>query len=218
MGKRVNGNGNLESENRDIRRATKIKVLGSMEVLLDSGATAVRVEADKNLLPYIITDIDDDWLVLKMKNGIRYHTNNPMRVYITTPAITNIKVAGSGNVSSGKKFWSKDPIHLDIAGSGDVNINVNTPKVDADIAGSGNLNIAGETRDVDVSVAGSGNFKGFDLKAENAKVKIAGSGDVMIFADVRLEARIAGSGNIKYKGSASVEKKIAGSGRVVMEQ
>lgn len=218
MGKRVVGNGNLESETRNISRATKIKVLGSMEVILDSGATAVRVEADENLLPYIITDVDNNWLELRMKNNISYNTKNTMRVYITTPTITHLKLSGSGNVSSEKKFWSKQPIHFDIAGSGDIDINVNTPKVDADIAGSGNLNITGETRDVDVSIAGSGNYKGIDLKAENANIKIAGSGDAMVFADVKMNARIMGSGNVKYRGNATIDQKILGSGVVKLEQ
>ena len=212
--KRIKGNGNLESESRDISRATKIKLMGDMDVILDSGATAIRVEADENLLPYIITELDDNWLELKMKRGVSLSTSNPMRIYITTPTITHIKVAGSGNVSSDRKFWSQQEINFDIAGSGNITIDVNTPQVDADIAGSGNLNISGETRDVDVSIAGSGNYKGLDLKAENAKINIAGSGDAMVFADVKMNARIVGSGNIKYKGNASVDRKVIGSGSI----
>ena len=217
MGKRLKGNGNLESENRNISSATKIKVQSSIDVILDSGATSIRVEADENLLPYIITEVDDNWLEIKLKRNLNFSTSNPMRVYITTPTIYNVRVSGSGNVSSEKKFWSKEPISFDIAGSGDITIDVNAPKVDADIAGSGNLTISGETRDVDVSIAGSGNFRGTELKAENASLNIVGSGDAYVFADVKLNAKIVGSGNVKYKGNAVVSKKVMGSGKVVME-
>ena len=218
MGKRVKGNGNFESETRNISHATKIKVEGGMEVILDSGATSIRVEADENIIPYILTDLDDNWLRIRLKRNISITTSNTMRVYITTPTIYNIRVAGSGNVTSEKKFWSKKPISFDIAGSGDITIDVNAPKVDADIAGSGNLMITGETRDVDVSIAGSGNYQGMDLKAENARVSIAGSGDAFVFADVKINAKIMGSGNVKYKGNASVDKKVMGSGKVEMMQ
>jgi hypothetical protein len=218
MGKRVNGNGNLESETRVINRATKIKVLGHMEVILDSGSTSVRVEADENLLKYIVTKVDDGWLEIRMKSNINYTTSNSIKVYVTTPTITHIKMAGSGKVFSEKKFWSKESINFDIAGSGDINIDVNTPKVDADIAGSGNLDIMGETRDVDISIAGSGNYNGIELKAENANIKIAGSGDAMVFADVRMNAKIMGSGNVRYRGNATIDKKIMGSGSIKMAE
>src|SRR5687768_9336389 len=81
--KKVKGNGNLQSERRNVSHATKIAVLAHVEVILDSGATAVRVEADENLIPYIITELDDNWLEIKMKRGINtYTSSNPMRVYI----------------------------------------------------------------------------------------------------------------------------------------
>lgn len=213
-GKRVKGNGNVESETRVVNRANKIKVSGSMNIIVDSGATAIRVEAEENILPYIITTVHDNWLEIRTRKNVRISTTRPMTVYVTTPYVTAVRIDGSGNITSENKMWSKDPISINIGGSGDVRMLVNTPKIDADIAGSGNVTIAGETRDVDVSIAGSGNFEGKDLKAENAKVKIAGSGDATVFADVKLNASIVGSGNVSYIGHADVERKIAGSGKV----
>ena len=55
---------------------------------------------------------------------------------------------------------------------------------------------------------------GADLKAENAKVHIAGSGDVKVFAALQLDVNIAGSGSVYYKGSPNVKQKVAGSGDV----
>ena len=66
------------------------------------------------------------------------------------------------------------------------------PKLNSHITGSGNLHISGETKDVDVHISGSGNYDGPGLKAENASVHIAGSGDANLFADYKLKASIAG--------------------------
>ena len=213
-GKRVKGNGNIETETRQVDNATKIKVLGAVDVVVDSGATAVRVEAEENIIPYIITVEDNGWLEIKLKHNVRLSATKRMLVYVTTPSISGLRIGGTGNITAENKVWSEGPISIKIGGSGDVKMNVHSPKIDADIAGSGNVNISGETRDVDVSIAGSGNFRGRELKAENANVKIAGSGDAIVFADVKLDAKILGSGNVSYSGNASVEKKIAGSGSV----
>jgi hypothetical protein len=185
-----------------------------MDVILDSGATSVRVEAESNILPHIITEVDDNWLEIKMERDISITTHDPIKVYITTPNIYAVRIAGSGNVTGNKKFYSDEPIKIDIGGSGDVNLQVHAPRVDANIGGSGNIEVSGETKDVDVAIGGSGNFKGEDLKAENAKIKIAGQGDVTVFADVQLQASIVGQGNIKYRGNATVNKNVVGSGSV----
>jgi hypothetical protein len=212
--RRVNGNGNFTSENRNVNKASRIKVTGSIDVYITEGPTAVKVEADENLLRYIATDVDGEWLEIKTRDHVNIHTNNPLKVSITTPNIKSINVVGSGNVTSNTSLTNEGPVKLKISGSGDINLILNTPSVDADIAGSGNMKLSGETRDVDVNIAGAGNFKGSQLKAENAKVKIAGSGDAEVFADVRLNVKIVGSGSIAYRGNASVEQKIMGSGDV----
>ena len=212
--KTVRGNGKIASVNRSINNASRIKVLGSMDVYLSEGPTSVRVEGDENVLRYIVTEIDNNWLEIRTEDDVNLVTENNIKVYITTPTIRDISVAGSGNVKSDSKLVSNSDLGLRVSGSGDVTMMINTPKVDAKIAGSGNINISGETRDVEIDIAGAGNFKGRNLKAENAKIKIAGSGDVEVFADVVLDAKIVGSGNIAYRGNARVDQKIVGSGDI----
>lgn len=213
-GKRVEGNGNVSTEQRTISNATKIKVLGSMDVYLTEGPTAVRVEAEDNVIRYIITEVEDGWLEVKTRDHINLVTHAPVKVYISTPTINGISIAGSGNVMSDTRLKSDEKVGLRVSGSGDITLQVNAPGIDANIAGSGDINVSGETRDVKVKIAGSGNYKGGELKAENANVDIAGSGDAEIFADVRLSAKIIGSGNVAYKGNAEVNKKVVGSGDV----
>jgi uncharacterized protein (DUF488 family) len=215
FGRRVEGNGNLQSETRHVSNASKIKVLGGMDVFVAEGSPSVKVEADENLLRYIDTDVDGDWIEIKTRDHVNLHSSNPIRIYVTTPSIEALRVTGSGNITGDQKFSSDKNMSFDITGSGDIKVEVNTPKVETHITGSGNLHIKGETRDLEVHVTGSGNYDGADLKAENAQVNVSGSGDATLFADESLKASILGSGNVKYRGNASVEKHIAGSGTVM---
>ena len=54
---------------------------------------------------------------------------------------------------------------------------------------------------LEVHIAGSGNYRGGDLKAENASVDIAGSGDASYLPITTLKASVAGSGNVTYRGN-----------------
>jgi hypothetical protein len=213
-GKRVKGNGNIVTETRSGVKTSKIKLLGPMDVILEEGPASIRVEADENLMKYIVTKTDNGWLKIRFKSNLNVYSSTTIKVYVTTPKITDVVLAGSGNISCRDKFFAENDIELDLAGSGNFNMKVDAPKIKVGIAGSGSVNISGETRDVEVDIAGSGNYNGYDLKAENANINIAGSGDVNVFADVRLNANIMGSGNVNYKGNATVDKKVMGSGGI----
>jgi hypothetical protein len=218
IGERVDGNGNIRSENRKISEARRIKVAGDMNVFIEKGPVSLKVEGDDNLLEYLITEFNNNWLEIRTRDNVNLHSSKPIKVYVTTPEIIELKVSGSGNIKSNPKFSTDRNTSFDISGSGDITAAINAPKVESHISGSGNLHISGETKDVEIHISGSGNYDGPGLKAENASVNIAGSGDANLFADDKLKASIAGSGNIKYKGNATVESHIAGSGSVSREQ
>ena len=211
----MHGNGKLKSETRSAANTDKLDVMGAMNVFVEQGSPSIRVEGDENILQYIETRTDNDWLEIKTRDHINVRSKNPIRVYVSTPDISALKVTGSGNLTFNNKFSSHNNLSFGVTGSGNIYGNINTPAVNANITGSGNMYLKGETRNVDIQVTGSGNYDSPGLKAENAKVKIMGSGDVNLFADASLNASIAGSGDVKYSGNARVDKSIAGSGSVI---
>jgi hypothetical protein len=217
FGKRVDGNGRIKTETRKPGEARRIKVSGDINVFIEQGSPSVKIEADENVLQYILTETNDNWLEIRTRDHVNLHTSEPVKVYITTPEITDLKVTGSGNIESRSKFSTSHRTSFGITGSGDIIVDIDAPRVDSRITGSGNLHIQGETKDVEVHISGSGNYDGVNLKAENADVSIAGSGDAGLFAENRLKASVTGSGNVKFKGNASVESHVAGSGSVLKE-
>lgn len=215
MNKRVKGNGNVITQERNIDNVSRLKIRGAINVELVPGSSGiVRVEADENLMRYIITRNEDGWLVIRTRDNVSLRSERPVKVYVSADMIRSIQIAGSGNVHGRGKFDGADKLEIDIAGSGDVELSVNTPKVLVDIAGSGNVSLSGETRDAVVNIAGSGNYEAADLLTETTDIDIAGSGDARVHADVRLKADVLGSGNVFYRGKAEVESHSTGSGKV----
>lgn len=213
--KRVVGNGNLETQDRPIQRAERIKLAGSYDVEITQGpTTSVKVEADENILPYILTRSEDGFLIIKSKDHISLSTENTIKIFITTPKLEQVNLAGSGNIIGKSKFTGGDKLTLKIAGAGDMKMEVNTPSIEAEIAGSGSMTLTGETRDQRIRISGVGDYIGEALKSENAVVKIAGSGNVKLFAAATLDVNIAGVGSVYYKGSPTVKQHVAGSGEV----
>jgi hypothetical protein len=60
-GKRITGNNQVTTENRQMNDFTGVEVAGPYKVYLTQGnAFSVRVEAEENLMDYIITEKDGD--------------------------------------------------------------------------------------------------------------------------------------------------------------
>jgi hypothetical protein len=213
--KRIRGNGIMATQERQVARAERISLMGSYDVEIEQGAqTMVKVEADENILPYILTRNEDGKLVIRSKNNVSFSTDHTIKVYITTPRLEQLNLAGSGNITGKNKFTGGDKLKLSIAGSGDIRIEVNTPSIEADIAGSGSMTLQGETRDQTIKISGVGDYNADALKSETAKIKIAGVGNVKVFADASLDVNIAGGGSVYYKGNPSVKQHVSGSGEV----
>lgn len=214
-GERVRGNGNLKTEDRQAANFTSVSSFGEYDVYLSQGASySVRIEAEDNLLPYIETQVDGDVLKIRTKDGYWLSNTTNLKVYVSAPAFTKVKTFGSGNIFSQGKLNNTSAIELEVAGSGDIKVDLNAPEVRADLQGSGNINLGGETRSFTGSILGSGDIRAGELKSESANVDITGSGNAEVYASVKLDVDIKGSGDVKYRGAAQISSNVAGSGSV----
>ncbi len=217
----VKGNGNIQSTTRKEGNFKSISAAGSFDVFFSQGTeNEIKIEADENLMKYIVTEVENGVLKIKTRNGINIRPTQDVRVYITSPQYEDITLAGSGNVEAQTKITSGNRIKFSIAGSGDIKVpDIDAPKVEVHIAGSGKVQGAGLTKDVEVHVAGNGDVELKDLKAENGEIHIAGSGSVWVYTSMKLEVHVAGSGDIHYYGNPTdIKQKLAGSGNLIKEQ
>ncbi|MCU0323435.1 MAG: DUF2807 domain-containing protein [Chitinophagaceae bacterium] len=215
MGKSIDGDGNIVTQNRKVSKAEKIVLKGNFDIVLVPGATtSVAVETDENLQKYVLMSESNDELVFKTKAKFNLKSDHGIKITITTPNLTGVHLGGAGSVIGKGKFTGGSELKIDIAGQGDIDLSVNTPKVDVDIKGSGNVNLQGETKSASFDIAGTGDCNAELLKSENATIKIAGNGNVKVYADATLNIKIIGSGDVFYKGNADVSQKIVGSGNV----
>jgi hypothetical protein len=215
--KKIKGNGNMTTITRTTDNYDGISCAGSMDYILVEGEEGkITIEGEENLLKYIITEVNDDKLIVKVENGVNLKTslNKTIKIKIPFKDISEVSLAGSGDL------WSEDTIkasnlEISLAGSGDVKITVDATSVEGSLAGSGDLTLKGKTINLEANVAGSGDFHGYDLQADNTEVSIAGSGDAKVVSNESLKARVSGSGDIEYKGNPTKEDtKVNGSGSI----
>lgn len=215
--KKVSGNGEVTTITRNTSDYDAVKCAGFMDFILVSGTEGkITIEGEENLLEYIITEVKDNKLIIKVENGVNLRTSWKKGIVITIPFedINYVSLAGSGDV------WNKDLItsndfKVSLAGSGDLNLNVKAENLDSSISGSGDIKITGTANYLKTSVTGSGDFHGFDLDANNTEAYVTGSGDIKVVSNEYLKAKVTGSGDIEYKGNPEKEDtKVVGSGSI----
>lgn len=216
----VRGNGNVTTSTRNEASFDGVSTAGSFDLYITQGEKfEIKIEAEENLMKYILTEVEGGVLKVRVKKGISLRPKLDMKVYVTAPNFKLLSIAGSGNIIAETKITTTNTIDFSVAGSGNIKVpDVDAPNIIMRIAGSGNVNAGGQTKDVEYKIAGSGDIFCEGLKAENAKIKIAGSGDIKLYCSQNLDVNIAGGGDVHYFGNpVNVKQKIAGSGNLVKE-
>ena len=214
-GERIRGNGNMKTETRNISPFDGVSLSGNTDLYVKQDSVfSVRVEADENLMEYIITELDGSTLKIRSKDGANLKSSRSIKVYVSAPSFNYFKATEACDIFSENKITSSAAIAIDISGASDVKMELMAPKVEADLSGAGSLTLSGQTKDFKVDGSGSSDINCFDLQTENSVLELSGAGNADVFASVKLDVRVSGAADIKYKGNATVTQKISGAGSV----
>ena len=213
-----------EDQTRKVDPFNEISLRIGATVHLEQGKEqSLEIVAKSSTLEEIITEVKDRKLIIRFPGkNMFWNSFQPgeITIYITTPEINGLGVAGSGDIIAEDEIKTRS-LDLVVSGSGNIKLEeLSAEQVKNTISGSGNIILEGKTtaQDLSVAISGSGNFKGLDYSAKDVSVKLSGSGNVDIEAIDNLHIRLVGSGNVTYKGKPSIDQSTSGSGSVRSHQ
>lgn len=214
-GQRVSGSGHITTQEKSVGAFNSIRSGGSTNVhVMQSSANSVKIEADDNLMPYIDVYVEGNTLYIKSKTGYNLNPSKDIIAYVSAPSYKEISVSGSGDIIGDNAISGNDPLALHVSGSGNINMQVNVPKVSTDVSGSGDVMLKGQAKDFDAELSGSGKIKCFDLVTDNTTLHLSGSSDADVNANKTIDINVSGSGSVRYKGNPSISQHISGSGDI----
>lgn len=197
----VSGNGNIKTEERNVANFNQLSTSGSFDVKIVEGTPGkVTVEADENLLEYIVTEVNNGKLAIYTKSGFSFNTRHNIIVTVPCQNLDEVILTGSGSIVSDHVLKS-DSFNTKVTGSGDVELAVEANETNGQVSGSGDLKISGKTTEFQCQVTGSGDVDAYDFSAKNVSARVSGSGGLKVFCYGNLQARVTGSGDIYYKGN-----------------
>lgn len=177
--KPVIGNKKIVFEERTTLAYSQIKVLGNTDIVLTEGNVGqITVETSENVLPYVVTEVKGDILVIKLKHyGVNYVPK--LRIHIPIDEkFKKITIVGKGEVVSEENF-SLQLQSLEVVLKGNGNFKgkaLNARKAILSIAGAGNIE-ASVTEDVQAKIMGYGNISIFGNPPQR-NTNIKGNGKI----------------------------------------
>ena len=202
------------SQTRNLPSFKEVHVSGGFDVVLTKGdAESVAIESSDVDMDKIMTEVEGDKLKIYLKKG-NYHNVN-IKFRVTYKEIEAIHSSGSSEIVCNSDIKA-DNFSLHSSGSGNIKLtSLNTDDFEIHNSGSSNIDVAGTAKRQSVQISGSSKINAFDLKSEESKVSISGSGDVHINVSQSLEASVSGSGDISYKGNPDIRNvRVSGSGNI----
>ena len=200
---KITGNGKTTSETRDISAFKAISLEGAFNVILEQAdKEGVKVEADENILPTIITVVENDTLKVRMRDNTTIQNLNKLEITIALVTISGIKTEGAGNLSSTDTLQLNE-LNMDLNGAGTTRLYLVADKLTVNSQTVGALFLAGSAKETAIDHNGVGLIQAFDLKSDKLTLKANGVGAAEIFASQELNIDASGIGSIKYKGGAT---------------
>jgi hypothetical protein len=206
MGDCFKSTGEVLFEDREVSRFDTIIVYNVINLILTNEKKhSVRVEAGKNLLPFIETSVEDGKLIIRNNNKCNFVRSYkvPVNVYVSTPILSSLSQLGSGNITCTNTLGAGYFYFYNYSGA-DAEINLDAPYSYLNNSGGGDVRITGKSNEFYCFSRSSGFIFAGDFKTSTTTLNATGTGDIFLNAENELKILRTGAGNIYYSGEPEI--------------
>jgi len=191
----IRGNGHIVTDQRAVDDFAELHTNGgAFDIEWRSGAPALTITTDENLLRYIEARKFDNHLELRTRR--RIHSRHGIKVLISSSTRSGAKLSGASELKvpglTGDKFA------LQSSGAVDVTLDGAVDRLLVDMSGASDLKAKSlQARSVDISTTGAGSAQ--VNATESLRVAITGAGDVTYVGNPKtVEKHVTGAGSIRH--------------------
>lgn len=214
-GRRVEGDGNVISQDRNFRDFTAIEVSSAIHLTVtQDSAYSVKVETDSNLQELVEIYKEGGVLRIRLANNISLNPTRDVAVHVSGPSFDHIGASGACNVVGKNMFTGNQRFDLELSGASEADLQIDAPVVNVELSGACKATLKGKTRDLRIDCSGSSSVRAFELPAENVSAGLSGASNADVFASVRIEGELSGASDMDYKGGAQTNIHTSGASSI----
>lgn len=182
----VSGSGNVITEKREVQKNfDKIRVSTTLKVELEQASDfEIIVEADDNIMPYIVTEVEGNTLKVYFDN-ISVRNLKQAKVYVKMPEISEL-VASSSSEIEAKKPVKSDDLILKTSSTADIKL--------SEVIAKSLIAEASSSSDIEIGRLYTGSFKA--QSSSTAEI------DIEYIESDKIDLTASSSSDIDLKGKA----------------
>jgi len=190
-------------QDRPIDAFSQIEASGATTIYLTQGPqTSVVVEAPAEAQSYIKTEVrngvlriyrESEGMTATLRNLLN-NEKNGVKIYVTCPRLTALKLSGATDVKS-KTSFTADDFAIQASGASDVTMQLSAKSLTVHASGASDMHLSGQVERQQIHISGSSDYHAEKLVSQQATVAASGSSDAYVSA-VRLSSHASGSSDI----------------------
>ena len=195
----IKGEGEVRTETRTVGDFNKIKASRGLRVILSDGPTGeVKVQANDNLHDIIITEVENNTLIIKSEKNIR--RADAKNIMVNVSNLKGIKSSSGAAVRSNDEIKTAE-IDLDASSGSNINIDVFAKEVVCSSSSGSTIKVSGETGRVIADSSSGSNINTSDLKSGSCEASSSSGSSIKLYCENTIVAKASSGSSIRYKGS-----------------
>ncbi len=215
----IKSTGKMVSEIRELKPFNKLEVHNKIDIeIFLKNQYQVEIEAGKNLISKITTEVKDSSLIIKNLNRCNFMRDPSqkikMKIYI--PTLLSIHHLGYGDIFL-RDTLDTDSIAFSNEGNGDIHLLTRSKIIYGSSYASGDAHLEGSTHHLYYHFNGSNFLHAKNLYVkEYAYISSYSIGDAYVYTNNWLDGELRGTGNLYYKGNPEIFiQKITKGGKII---
>jgi len=216
----VKSTGNITLQERFVGNFSNISLEDNINLIIKQDTVnKIIIEAGKNLLGLINTEVKNNFLHISNKNKCNWvrRYDKTINAYVSIIKLDTIKYYGYGNIYCTDTL-KNNLFHIDVHdGAGTIDLTIKAYESRIKIhTGPPTINIRGNTIISFVYQFGTGTIQAGNLKSDYTYLRNYGTNDCYINVSKELEAKINDIGNVYYTGDPySIKTEYTSSGKLI---
>jgi hypothetical protein len=175
---------------------------------------SVFVEGDEAAQKAVTVEVRGGQLFIRPAGSWKFWNSRRINVNVIARDLKRVSISGAADLLAMLPV-TLGQLQISISGAGLARFDhLKAEQLSFHVSGSGDGQMAGQVDQLDVRVSGRSDFRGADLMAQRARVRVSGLADVKVWAVQELAVTVSGVGTVDYFGNPAVQRNTSGIARI----
>ncbi len=203
--KAIKPSDDITTESRQLTGYTKLDVSDAMDVEVTfTNQEEVLVEANSNLHQYILTDVVNGTLKIRMKNNVRFKSGAEIKVYVSALAMESLHIEDASRVEFLTPAVATN-FEMDVSGASTFQGGITADFLHIHASGASRIETWGSAIDAEIEASGASNIGDFAFLISNyLNLDLSGASKAELTVDGTMDIKASGASRFNYKGNGVI--------------